>query len=89
MSEADREVLAEAAQRIDSLLKGQLPEKISTVSEAGDPSEGAAAIIERLNLLIDYHGEISEFIVPLAQGELKRKVPKTKNFLASPFKELH
>ncbi len=85
MGSADDRILGEAADRIETLLKGRRPEKIN----AGEASAAVAGLAERLNLLIDYHGEISDFIVPLAQGELRRKVPKTKNFLSSPFKELH
>ena len=43
-----------------------------------------------LNRLFSFVREIHEFIVPLSRGQLDEpKVPPARNFLASPFKELH
>ncbi len=74
-----------AAERVRSLLGGTLPETISTAGLEGSAAEFA----EALNQLIEYNAEVWDFIIPLSRGELSRSVPQTKNFLASPFKELH
>jgi hypothetical protein len=42
-----------------------------------------------LNQLIVFMEEIHQFILPLAHGELSEIKFSPKNFLASPFKELH
>jgi hypothetical protein len=42
------------------------------------------------NRLFSFVQEMQEFILPLSKGKLEDvRVPPTKNFLASPFKELH
>ena len=76
---------SEAAAALRSLMAGKTPEKLSP--EGCD--ERDADLIETVNQLIDYHREVGEFIIPLSQGELSATTPRTKNFLASPFKELH
>jgi signal transduction histidine kinase len=66
-------------------MSGRIPEKLSP--EGCD--ERDAALMETVNQLIDYHREMGEFIIPLSRGELSATTPRTKNFMASPFKELH
>jgi two-component system NtrC family sensor kinase len=86
MCEQDRRILFDVGERISSLLKGKIPEKISVVDY---PNEAERHFIEITNQLIDASSEIQKFIVPLSQGELHSFVPKRGNIFSSPFKELH
>jgi signal transduction histidine kinase len=71
--------------KLNVLMSGKIPDKIVSTKCDSDTSE----LIREVNLLIDYFEEISNFIVPLSKGVLSVNRPRTKNFLASPFKELH
>ena len=80
------EILHDVKEKIDTLFGGKIPGKLG-VEEYSDKAEKQLA--EATNQLIDFVLEISEFITPLSQGHLNTKIPRRKNFLASPFKELH
>jgi signal transduction histidine kinase len=71
--------------KLNVLMSGKIPDKIESSKCDSDTTE----LIREINLLIDYFEEISTFIVPLSKGILSVDSPRTKNFLASPFKELH
>jgi PAS domain S-box-containing protein len=86
MISEDKKIFYEAKDKIDALFRAKIPEK-TEVSRYSDKI--AKQFAETINQLIDFVSEISEFIIPLSQGQLNKKVPATKNFLASPFKELH
>jgi phosphoserine phosphatase RsbU/P len=68
------------------LLQGEMPSKIAC-SDIVDERERELA--EALNRLIEFTQEIHDFIAPLSQGKLNGLNLRPKNFLASPFKELH
>ncbi len=70
---------------LDELFRGKIPPKIPEAELTAEDRE----IVSRVNRLIDFMEEIHGFVLPLAQGQLKERAPLTKNFLASPFKELH
>jgi signal transduction histidine kinase len=74
-----------AAARLGELLQGRIPQKLPVPPPGEDP----AGLAEKVNRLIDHHAEALGFIEPLARGELRVAIPPTRNFLASPFKELH
>ncbi|MCK4791713.1 MAG: response regulator [Desulfobacteraceae bacterium] len=86
MISRDKKIFYEAKEKIDALFRAKIPEKME-VSRYSDEIEKQFA--ESINQLTDFFSEISEFIIPLSQGQLNTKIPRTKNFLASPFKELH
>lgn len=79
-------MIKEAVAKLDTLLQGEIPEKIAV-----PPSEDQAKIElgERLNQLFAFIQESHEAMAPLAQGDLSRATIPSRNFLASPFKELH
>lgn len=81
-----QKLLAAVTDRLTALFHAEIPPPL-TLEDYPDPEEQRLA--ELINQLIEYFAEIRNFILPLAQGELRLTVPKTKNFLASPFKELH
>jgi signal transduction histidine kinase len=66
-------------------MEGRIPEPLELDELGGEE----AALAESVNSLIDYHAEVLEFISPLSRGELRGTIPHKRNFLASPFKELH
>jgi signal transduction histidine kinase len=72
-------------EKLNVLMSGKIPEKIQPF----ESDENITELIREINLLIDYFEEISNFIIPLSKGILSVDTPRTKNFLASPFKELH
>jgi hypothetical protein len=77
----------EAIKKITLLLQGKIPEPINTERTANE-NERELAIT--LNQLFSFIQEIHDFILPLSKGKLEdATVPLPKNFLASPFKELH
>jgi two-component system NtrC family sensor kinase len=86
MCDQERRILFDVGERISNLLKGKIPEKIST---ADYPKEADQRFIEIINQLIDCSSEIHRFIVPLSQGELHSFIPTRCNIFSSPFKELH
>jgi hypothetical protein len=64
-----------------------VPELIPTDNLANTDERRLAQL---LNELFAYLREVQEFILPLAQGNLDRvQTPRPRNFLGSPFKELH
>lgn len=80
-------MIEEAIEKLDLLLQGKVPEPIDTDIIANQNEQAIAA---RLNRLFSFIHEIHKFILPLSEGELEdATLPPTKNFLASPFKELH
>lgn len=82
----DQNILPAAIDRLTALLHARIPPHLEAEVYA-TPEERQLA--DLLNRLIDYFAEIRDFILPLAHGELRLTPPQTKNFLASPFKELH
>ncbi|MBM4054036.1 MAG: HAMP domain-containing histidine kinase [Planctomycetes bacterium] len=71
--------------KISALLKGEIPEHIDTSSFTDEDEIQYAQLINRL---IGSISEIHNFIFPLSRGELHKNIPKTNNYLCSPFKEL-
>ena len=86
MINEDKKILVKAYERINALFNSKLPEKMEVIRYSSDIEKQFA---DTINQLIDFTAEISEFITPLSQGKLNNKIPQAKNFLASPFKELH
>jgi hypothetical protein len=79
-------MIDEAIEKLAILLQGKIPNKIE-VGELSDKKDQQLA--DMLNQLIDVVQETHAFIVPLSNGILTGKTMSPKNFLASPFKELH
>lgn len=80
-------MMNEACLKLNTLLAGQVPELIPTDNLANTDERRLAQL---LNELFAYLREVQEFIMPLAQGNLDRvQPPRPRNFLGSPFKELH
>jgi len=79
-------MIEEAVKKLSLLLRGRIPEKF-------DPEnikeENHRILAEKLNQLFDFVEEIEEFVVPLSKGELHDIRIQPRNFLGSPFKELH
>jgi hypothetical protein len=79
-------MIAEAAEKLDLLLHGTIPEQIDTAALAGDELELAT----QLNTLFGFWREIRDIILPLSRGDLDGpQLVQTKNYLSSPFKQLH
>jgi hypothetical protein len=79
-------VTSEAADCLEMLLQGRIPEKIA-LSDDATPEE--ARLTENINKAIDFIQEICLAVRPLAKGDLDGVTLSAGNFLASPFKELH
>ncbi|HMK75135.1 MAG TPA: hypothetical protein VK568_03010 [Thermodesulfobacteriota bacterium] len=79
-------MIEEVIEKLAILLQGRIPSRIDI--ERFD-NEIEHELGEMLNQFIDFMQEIQEIIVPLSQGELQDIKLQSKNFLASPFKELH
>ena len=79
-------MIHEAADRLEMLLRGQIPEKIAL---SDDASAEETRLTENINKIIAFIQEIHLAIRPLAKGELDGVTLSAGNFLASPFKELH
>lgn len=80
-------MMNEACHKLSTLLAGKVPELIPT-EDLADTDERRLA--QLLNELFAYLREVQEFILPLSQGNLDRvQPPRPRNFLGSPFKELH
>lgn len=79
-------MIAKAIEKLTILLQGRIPTRFddTTVDGAGDRK-----FAESMNQLITFMAEIHQFINPLARGELSEINWSAKNYLASPFKELH
>lgn len=79
-------MIVQAIDKLTILLQGRIPTRFdSTTIERADDRKFA----ESMNQLITFMEEIHQFINPLARGELSEINLSAKNFLASPFKELH
>ncbi len=79
-------MIEEAIEKLAILLQGRIPERIDS-GEIAD--EGKHKLAVMLNQLIAFMQETHEFIIPLSRGELDEIKLPPKNFLGSPFKELH
>ncbi|MEW6265380.1 MAG: hypothetical protein AB1641_20070 [Thermodesulfobacteriota bacterium] len=80
-------MIEEAIKKLILLLRGRVPEPIDT-ERITDEKEHELAVL--LNRLFSFVHEIHGFILPLSKGKLEEAAfPPPKNFLASPFKELH
>ncbi len=86
MDSSDASFLKEANEAIAALLKGHIPDTLHTASDADELIRHHAELV---NALIESVAEVQKFVVPLSQGRLHEQLPQTKNYLASPFKELH
>jgi len=73
-------------EKLAILLQGKIPNKIDT-EKVIDESEQKLSMM--LNQLFDFMKEMHEFIIPLSNGQLDDIKLPAKNFLGSPFKELH
>jgi len=74
------------AEALSILLQGNIPEPID-LGKIID--EGERDLANKVNQLITFMQEIHDFIIPLSKGELFEIKCSPKNFLTSPFKELH
>jgi hypothetical protein len=79
-------MIAQVIEKLGLLMQGKSPAKIDG-AKIDEPSDRQLA--GAINQLIAFVEEIHRFIVPLARGELNDISVSSKNFLASPFKELH
>jgi hypothetical protein len=79
-------VIDVADKKIQTLLKGKIPEKMNS-SEYADERERTFA--ETVNQLIYFIDEIQNYIIALSRGELREACIQPNNYLGSPFKELH
>jgi hypothetical protein len=80
-------MIEEAIKKLTLLMQGRVPGLIDTEKTINEKEHELAILLNRLFLFVQ---EIHEFILPLSKGRLDDvRVPLPKNFLASPFKELH
>ena len=79
-------MIADVIEKLTLLMQGKLPAKIDCSQIGGDRDRNFAQLF---NQLIACMEEVHHFIFPLARGELGDIKFSPKNFLASPFKELH
>lgn len=79
-------MIEKVIEKLAALLQGRIPARIE-IEKLDNEIEHELG--EMLNQLIDFMQEIQEFIIPLSHGELYNIKIRSKNFLASPFKELH
>lgn len=75
-----------AIEKISNLLKGRIPSKIEKEDIVDDSKQALTGL---LNQLISFMEEMHDFIIPLSKGELTDLNISKRNYLASPFKELH
>jgi phosphoserine phosphatase RsbU/P len=68
------------------LLQGRIPEALDTNNIS---DEGERHFANLMNQMITCMQEIHDFVLPLSKGELAEIQLSPKNFLGSPFKELH
>ena len=85
MERSERAALRAVADRLRELSEGRIPEPLAAAGGDAELHDLAA----RVNQIIEQHAEVLAFVRPLSRGELGVAVPPTRNFLASPFKELH
>jgi hypothetical protein len=74
------------SEALSILLQGRIPEALD-VSNISD--EGERNFARLMNQMITFMQEIHNFVIPLSKGELAEIKISPKNFLGSPFKELH
>jgi hypothetical protein len=79
-------VIAQAVEKLKILLQGRIPARFDST---GIDSASEQEFAEAFNQLVTFMEEIHQFINPLARGELSDIKLSPRNFLASPFKELH
>ncbi len=79
-------MINQAVEMLTILLQGKIPARFEGT---GIDSESDRKFAEALNQLVTLMEEIHQFINPLARGELSDIKLSARNFLASPFKELH
>lgn len=80
-------MIEEVIDKLAVLLQGKIPERIDPENVTDEANQRLSVL---LNQLLVFLQEIHEFIIPLSQGKLDEiKLPQPKNFLGSPFKELH
>jgi len=80
-------MIQEAIKKLILLLQGKIPEPIDTEKISDEKERELAILLNRLFLFVR---EINDFILPLSNGKLEDvRNPPPKNFLASPFKQLH
>lgn len=79
-------LLTEAAAKLEALFQGRIPDKIGPAA-AGDAE--AEKFTARFNRLIDFFQELTDFIAPLARGELPATAPPSDHFVAPPLREFH
>ena len=80
-------MIKEARDKLNILLQGKVPETIGMEVCA---SEDERQLANLLNDLFTCMQEVHAYIVPLSQGNINDiSLPQPRNFLSSPFKELH
>ncbi len=79
-------LILEIEKRISALLQGKIPEKLD---RSHFPQGEEYRLAEKVDQLIEFMSEIQDFISPLSRGVLKDIRIQPKNFMGSPFKELH
>lgn len=79
-------MIVQAIEKLTILLQGKIPKRFDS---AAIDSTDDLKFAESMNQLITFMEEIHQFINPLARGELSETNLSARNFLASPFKELH
>lgn len=80
-------MIQEVLEKLVIVLQGGVPEMIDTGQIADHEQRKLAELLNTLFLRMQ---ETHAFIKPLAQGKLDEvQLPPAKNFLGSPFKELH
>jgi signal transduction histidine kinase len=85
MNANQREALAAVTRRLEALMEGRPVPPAATESEP----EGIAELSSSVDRLVAFFSETRDFALALAQGDLGKELPATRNLLASPFKELH
>lgn len=79
-------MIVQAIKKLTLLLQGRIPTQFDS---AAIDSANDRQFAESMNQLITFMEDVHQFINPLARGELSEINLSAKNFLASPFKELH
>ncbi len=79
-------MITQAIDKLTTLLQGKIPTRFDS---AAIDSADDLKFAESMNQLITFMEEIHQFINPLSRGELSEINLSARNFLASPFKELH
>jgi len=79
-------MIVKSIEKLKLLLQGKIPAKLDTGKL---DNENERELGNKLNQLIDFIRDIHEFVIPLSKGILYDINEQPKNYLASPFKELH